>query len=291
MSKSFAVVGASCVDIFATSANPLILHDSNPGTVQIGFGGVGRNIAENLARLGQNVDLFAAFGSDVFSSEMLKHTTKSGVNTSECLIADAKTAPFYIAVNDNGGDMAVAVNDMDISTLLTPAYLQEKLGLLNSRDAVILDTNLSTQTIHFLVNHCTAPLYADGVSVSKVSKLAGILPRLAALNVNLLEAQALLNESFAAELPSLKRAGRLFHQQGVDTVLITLGAKGAFISTGSHQMLMNAFPTETRNFSGCGDAFSAAAFIGVANGYSHEDILANALACAALTAGSTQSVW
>ena len=290
MKNSFAVVGASCVDIFAASAKPLIEHDSNPGTVQIGFGGVGRNIAENLARLEQTVDLFAAFGSDVFSSQMREYTAASGVNTDGCLLSSEEKAPYYIAVNDSNGDMAVAVNDMSIADLMTPEYLTHKLDQINGHDAVIIDANLSKNTIEYLAANCTIPLFADAVSVSKAVKLLGALPRIFALNVNLNEAQSLLQQSMTADFHSLQHAANQFHELGVRYVLITLGARGAFISTARQQLMMNAFPTETKNANGCGDAFSAAAFLEIAFGNSLENILTNALAAASLTAQSGQSV-
>ena len=290
MKKSFAVVGASCVDIFAASAKPLIEHDSNPGTVQIGFGGVGRNIAENLARLEQTVDLFAAFGSDVFSSQMREHTAASGVNTDGCLLSSEGKAPYYIAVNDSNGDMAVAVNDMSIADLMTPEYLTHKLDQINGHDAVIIDANLSRNAIEYLTANCTIPLFADAVSVSKAVKLLGELPRIFALNLNLNEAQALLQQGITADFHSLQHAANQFHTLGVRYVLITLGARGAFLSTARQQLMMNAFPTETENANGCGDAFSAAAFLEIACGNSLENILTNALAAASLTAQSGQSV-
>lgn len=290
MKKLFAVVGAGCVDIFASSAKPVIARDSNPGTVRIGFGGVGRNIAENLARLGQKADLFAAFGSDVFSSQMLRHTAESGVGTGGCLITDQAGAPYYISVNDCSGDLYVAVNDMDVCQLLTPECLAGRLSAINAHDAVILDANLSVDSIEYLAKNCAPPLFADAVSISKVNKLSGALPRLFAIHVNLREAQALLNESVSPDMQSLQQAACRLHGMGVAHVLITLGAQGAFLSSGSRQLRMDAFPVQTVNANGCGDAFCAAAFMEIAGGSSHETILQNALAAAALTAQSTQSV-
>lgn len=290
MSKRFGVVGASCTDIFATSAQPMIAQDSNPGTVRFGYGGVGRNIAENLTRLTQNVQLFAAFGSDPFSVQMLEHTQNTGVDISACLLSSAGQAPYYIAVNDPTGEMTVAVNDMAICERITPEYLAGHLSSLNACEAVILDTNIPKASIDYLAKYCTAPLLADSVSVSKAYKLSGSLPRLFALNTNLREAQALLQAEVTTEFSSLKRAADRFHTLGIAYVLITLGSIGAFLSGGSRQFQLNAFPVETVNANGCGDAFSAAAFSGILSGRDPETVLQNALAAAAVTAQSPQSV-
>ncbi len=290
MNKRFGVVGASCIDIFATSAQPMITHDSNPGSVRFGYGGVGRNIAENLSRLDQIVLLIAAFGGDPFSHQMLEHTKHAGVDTRACLLSSAGQAPYYIAVNDAKGEMSVAVNDMAICERITPAYLSGHLSALNACDAVVLDTNIPKASIDFLAENCTAPLLADSVSVSKAAKLSNALPRLFALNTNLREAQALLQTDVTNNLISLQSAADQFHSLGIVNVLITLGAAGAFLSDGNRQLKMSAYPTETVNANGCGDAFSAAAFSGILSGYDPETVLKSALAAAAITARSAQSV-
>jgi len=289
VNKRFAVVGASCTDIFATSAKPMIAHDSNPGTVTFGYGGVGRNIAENLARLDQTVQLFAAFGSDPFSLAMLAYTKSVGVDTANCLLADGH-APYYIAVNDPSGEMSVAVNDMAICELITQEYLEGCLPALNACDAIVLDANIQKASIEFLAAKCSPPLLADTVSVSKALKLSGALPRLFAINTNLREAQALLEDTVKDDLSSLRCAAERFHGYGIAHVLITLGAKGAFLSNGEQQLITKAFPVATVNANGCGDAFSAAAFAGILAGLAPEMVLEHALAAAAITAQSAQSV-
>jgi pseudouridine kinase len=51
--KDILVIGGSNIDYLAKSSHPLIMEDSNIGSLKTAFGGVGRNIVENLARLGR----------------------------------------------------------------------------------------------------------------------------------------------------------------------------------------------------------------------------------------------
>lgn len=290
MSKRIAIVGGSCVDIFATSALPLVMHDSNPGNVNIGFGGVGRNIAENLARLGQDVMLIAGFGVDPFSAQMLRHTADTGVRTEHSILSAEMQTPYYISVNDSSGEMAVAVNDMEICGLITPDYLRGKLSVLNSCDAVVMDTNIPADSVRFLAMQCKVPLFADAVSTQKAMKLLPALPYVSALKANLQEASALLGVKVSASLSLLKDAARRFHSLGISSVFITLGKTGAFLSRNGTQQRMASYPVQTINANGCGDAFGAAAFFGVLNHDPPALILKRALAAAALTAQSHQSV-
>ena len=58
------VVGGANVDLKAQSSEKAIAATSNPGHASLSAGGVGRNIAENLARLGTPTHLVAAIGVD-----------------------------------------------------------------------------------------------------------------------------------------------------------------------------------------------------------------------------------
>ena len=290
MKKRIGIVGGSCVDIFATSALPLIAHDSNPGTVNIGFGGVGRNIAENLARLQQNAVLIAPFGQDPFSVHMKEYTQAAGVCTEHCLLAPEGKSPYYISVNDSGGDMAVAISDLNICDFITPEFLELKLNICNTCQAVIVDTNIPKESIDYLAAHCAVPLLAEAVSTRKAIKLRSALPRLNAVKANLLETAALLDIEVNNQPSSLQYAADCLHAIGIAHVFITMGKLGAFYSTDGVQIMMESYQTKTVNTNGCGDAFSAAAFLQVIRQKSPETVLQFALAAAAITAQSTQAV-
>jgi len=65
-----AVVGGVNMDIGGQSDGPLVPGDSNPGRVRISLGGVGRNIAHNMALLGLDVRFLTAFGDDLYAQRM-----------------------------------------------------------------------------------------------------------------------------------------------------------------------------------------------------------------------------
>ena len=284
MKKRIAIVGGSSVDIFATSAMPLIDHDSNPGHVKIGFGGVGRNIAENLAHLEQDVLLIAPFGQDPFSKHMLSDTEIAGVDVQHALIAPGEQAPYYISVNEPGGDMAVAIADLRICDSITPSFLSDKMAVINACDALILDTNIPEISIAYLVQHAQPPIFCDAVSTSKAMKLLPSLPNLFALKVNEKEAEALLGAHVAADSIAAANAAARFHAMGIPHVFITMGMQGAFYSANGKGMLHQAFQTSTVNANGCGDAFAAVGFLGVMQRQGPQEILRRALAAAAFTA-------
>ena len=108
------VIGAVNVDIIASSYVRLIHKDSNPGSVNISYGGVGRNIAENLCRLNQRVELITVLGDDVHADEISGQCSDLGISLEHSLKVKDEYSSMYICINDEKGEMQMAVSVMEI---------------------------------------------------------------------------------------------------------------------------------------------------------------------------------
>ncbi len=277
------VVGASNVDIIATSGAPLIESDSNPGRVRTGFGGVGRNIAENLARMDQQIRFITAYGDDPFTLSLQAQAGELGLDISQSLCAKDVSSSLYICVNQPDGEMAVAINDMEVCGLLTPAFIKDKLDALNAAEAVVLDANLPEETLAYLGNRCTAPLFVDTVSTKKAEKLRGMLGRLTGIKTNRYEAELLTRQEVRTP-EDAKLAARAFHRMGIKVVFITLGSLGAFVSLGQECASMPTLAKRLVSTTGCGDAFFAGALCALLDGGNSEAVLRQGLVAAAICA-------
>ena len=80
------VIGGINIDIKGHPLHKLIAGTSNPGQVYTSPGGVGRNIAHNLALLGVPVYLLGAVGADIFGARIIDKTRQAGVNVHVGLI-------------------------------------------------------------------------------------------------------------------------------------------------------------------------------------------------------------
>jgi len=126
--QKVVVMGGAVVDIIAQPAQdkPLLLHTSNPGHCIESEGGVGRNIAEVLGRLGTSPLFFTAIGNDARGKAMLSQLLEE-CNVNVCMgrstekeniltystIEGSNTAS-YLAVLDHEGDLHTAVADMEV---------------------------------------------------------------------------------------------------------------------------------------------------------------------------------
>ena len=250
--RRVTVVGGANTDICGRPAQALIRHDSAPGTVSVRHGGVGRNIACDLARLGLRTRFLTALGDDGFGASVREGCRSCGVDMSLTRIVPGARSPVYLYLSDEKGEMDAAVSDMEVMAALTPAYLRAHLSELDESDAVVLDGNLPEETIAFLCGKLRAPIVADPVSTAKATRFASVLGRLAAIKPNLLEARALTGKQNPEDC-----ADALL-RSGVGSVFLSLGAKGLLAASGEERVLLPCERTELVSATGAGDAATAA---------------------------------
>lgn len=257
-SGSYAVVaGGVNVDIGGRSYGPLVAADSNPGTVRISLGGVGRNIAHNLALLGTDVHLLTAYGDDFHGERVAASCSELGIDLSHALRVTGGATSTYLYLADDRGEMALAVSDMEICRRITPAYLASQLALLQNAQVVAVDANLSAEALEYLADNCSVPLFVDPVSTAKAQKLRPILGKIHTLKPNRLEAELLSGVRIQSE-EDLHRAADVLTEMGVHRMFISLGADGVFAAMGQERLLLPNLPGRMVNTTGCGDAFMAA---------------------------------
>ena len=251
------VVGGVNVDIGGRPEAALVARDSNPGAVHSSLGGVGRNIAHNMALLGLDVRLLTAFGDDLNAQKLAASCGELGIDISQSPVIPGGRTSTYLFINDERGDMALAVSDMEIYRHLTPQALAQRHKLLDASQVVVIDTNIPEESIAWLAENCAAPLFADPVSTAKAVKLKPVLGKLHTLKPNRLEAELLSGVPITGEA-SLNKAADALLETGLRRVFISLGAEGVFAADHSGRVQLPCLPAELVNATGCGDAFMAA---------------------------------
>ena len=257
-SGSYAVVGGGVnVDIGGRSFAPLVEADSNPGRVSVSLGGVGRNIAHNMSLLGLDVRLLTAYGDDFHGERVAASCSELGIDLSHALRVSGGTTSTYLYLTDPAGEMALAVSDMSICGKITPAYLAANLQILQNAQVVVADTNIPAESLRYLAENCTAPLFVDPVSTAKAEKLRPILNRIHTLKPNRLEAELLSGVKIMDREDVVKAADAL-SAMGVHRMFLSLGADGVYAAMGQQRLWLPTIPGNMVNTTGCGDAFMAA---------------------------------
>lgn len=278
------VIGAANMDIAGATPHRLATGDSSPGRIRHAPGGVARNVAENLARLGHPVRLLCAVGADLFGRSVLAQTRSAGVDVDACWVDEGEATSTYLSLHGPDGDMVVALNDMAILDRVTPQRLQPHADLVRRAGVLVLDGNLPEPALVWLFSlGGLPPVFADPVSAFKCRRFLPWLGRLHTLKANRLEAEALCGQPMDSDAAVVAVAHWL-HARGVQQVVLSLGERGAYWSTRDGlRGWQAAFPVVVANATGAGDALLA----GLVHGYLQGALLADAAgfaaACAALT--------
>lgn len=284
------VVGGMNMDIGGRPYKKLVAKDSNPGAVRMSPGGVGRNIAHNMSLLGLDVRLLTAFGDDVYAQKLAAVCGELGIDISQSPVIPGGHTSTYLFVNDESGDMQLAVSDMDIYDHLTPQVLQSRRQLLDGSQVVVLDTNLPAETVAWVAKNCRAPIFADPVSTAKAEKLRPVLGRLHTLKPNRIEAELLSGVAISDDA-SLRRAADALLETGLHRVFISLGADGVFAADRSGQVLHLPAPEgNIISTTGCGDSFMAALAWAYLQGSDLERSARAGLAASTITMASADTI-
>jgi len=269
------VVGGANVDVKARTTAPLVTGTSNPGTVVRTPGGVGRNVAENLARLGSRVALVSVVGSDPDGDWLLQETAVAGVDIS-AVLRGGRTGR-YVAVLDADGDLVAGIADMAATDDLGPEVLDH--ALIRSAALVVVDGNLPATTIDAVLA-LGARVVIDPVSVAKARRISPLLSRSRPV-------YALTpNQDELAALGSVEE----LHDRGVEVVWVRRGPAGSLLSTLGGEVELDAPAVVPVDVTGAGDAMLAAFCHHLLAGLSVEEAARAGHEAAALTVASPHTV-
>lgn len=256
--KPILVIGGINMDILGAPHSALILRDSAPGKVSLRPGGVGRNIAMQLARMGQPVELMAPFGDDLLADKLLESCEKDRIGTRYAPRLKGSSCT-YMAIHDLEGDMLAAINSMALMKALHAESIKQSLPQ-DGFSACVLDANLITEALIAAADHVKAPLIADPVSTMKADRLLPILPRLRAIKPNLIEAR------YLSGCDQPEDAAACLLAKGVREVYISLGPEGIYFASGADKGHIKPAELIHAPATGAGDAMVAGIAAAISQG-------------------------
>jgi pseudouridine kinase len=286
------VIGAAGIDSKGKAKSPLILGSSTPGFIRVSVGGVARNVAENLARLGTEVILLSAIGPGSNGQRILENAAQAGINTDYLIVSAEHHTSAYIALLDEKGNLVMSVDDMEIMACLTPQIINRRRNLIRNTAMVVFDANLSQATIDSLVktaNRYQVRLCADPTTTTLAGRLTSHLPNLFMVTPNLPEAEVLSGHSIKDENQAIT-AARALVNAGVKIAIITLAEEGVVYASARASGHIPAVATELVDSTGASDALTAAVVFGLLNNIPLDESLRLGASAAALTLACTDTV-
>jgi pseudouridine kinase len=258
------------------------LGTSNPAVVTTSPGGVARNVAEHLARLGDSVALWGAVGDDDAGRRLLANCAALGIDTSGVVASDRPTGS-YTAVIDPDGSLVIGIADTAATEAMRPAERAGFSESLRGASWLFVDANLTSDAIASVLDRAAGiaavRIAANAVSVPKAGRLVGSASRIDLLFCAHDEAEALAQHPLATPAGAAAALAEI----GVSSAVVTVGGDGAwwFDSSGSGHVAARA--AAMADATGAGDALMAATIHALAGGAPLADAVHSGVGLAAET--------
>lgn len=264
MTKRILGIGATLIDELYFCTTAVVPNSSNPAQKTTRIGGVIHNIIYHLALLGVRPALITALGNDAEAQTIKNHLAKNQIDSGAALIADESTGK-YVSVLDQSGALFVAVCEDNCGRHLTITYLESQSKYMKSYDVLIIDTNLETEVIQWLIHFAREQqklLIIEPVSVTKASKLSTLdLRGVYLITPNEEELLAINCNTTATQNEHIKT---LF-ERGVENLWIRQGAKGSTWLTAATSFSLEVPQIGIVDTTGAGDAALAGWLYGFVN--------------------------
>ncbi|WP_319371593.1 PfkB family carbohydrate kinase [uncultured Ilyobacter sp.] len=252
-----AVIGGANIDIEGVPLGVLKMKDSNPGVVNKTFGGVAKNIAENISKLGIDTKLITLVGGDSHGKDLIDYCRKKGIDTSYSTMLERESTSIYISILDEDRDMAVAISHMDIMTKMDIPFIKKRTSVIKGAVLCVVDTNIPLETLEYLLKHFKETKFiVDTVSLEKSKKLKNLLPYIDTLKPNKIEAEILSGIKISTR-EDTKNAAEIIIKKGVKNIFLSLGKEGVYYSNGTEMGFIETPEITVTTSTGAGDAFLA----------------------------------
>jgi pseudouridine kinase len=287
------VIGAAGLDTKGRANTLLRTGTSNPGLIRISVGGVARNVAENLARLGEHAILLSAIGTDRSGRRVRDQAAEAGVDVSYLLESSDHHTGAYLAVFDGTGNLSISIDDMAVLSAITPAFIYARRRLIRDAAMLVLDANLSPPAIDSLFRQAAkygVRVSADPTSVPLAERIRPHLSSLFMVTPDLPEAEVLCGFSLRNNRSQGIAAAKQLVGMGVQIAIVTLAELGVCYATPDVSGHIPAVKTGVVDRTGAGDALTAGVVFGLLNDLPIDEAVRLGATAAALTLQCYQSV-
>lgn len=251
------VIGGANIDICGMSEDRLRDFDSNIGSINLRFGGVGRNIAQAAALLGAKVSLVTCFSHDHYGEFLKRDCEEMGIDIRSSITSDKYPSSMYLALINDHGDMHIAMCDMRILEEMDFEMIDNMLLKISPNDILVMDTNIKEEYLEYILEKANCRIAVDPISVSKIHKLGNEFHRISIFKPNAFEAKALTGLDIVDD-SSAKDAINWFRSRGIEEIIITMADKGVLLGYEEKAYWLTHRAVELENTNGGGDTFLGA---------------------------------
>lgn len=288
---AMVVIGTVFVDVKGFPEDRYIPTGRNAGRVEIVHGGVGRNVAEDIANVELRPKFVSLVDDNAEGEAVLKKLRNHKVNT-DYVLSVPDGMGMWLAVFDNTGDLAGSISKRPDSSALI-ALLDEKGDeIFADADSIVVEIDMDKEIIKRVFKYAEKyhkKVYAVVANMSIASQRRDFLQFTDCFVCNVLEAGILFVTDFSRLSPEelCEELSRRVVSARIPAVVVTLGSKGSvYADMQGNKGVCPAETVQVRDTTGAGDAFCA----GVAVGLTYGKTMAEALEIGTRLAASVITV-
>lgn len=288
------IIGTASIDNY-TSVDEAQLYDPahtavlDNNELTVYYGGIAKNLSDNLCRIGHAVSCICAVGSDVQGRELLEECRQSGIDISDCLIVPGAKSSTYLEIQgkDNTHILLSSAN-MRLQERLSQEFLQGKSSKLRHARAIITEDSLTPSTLRY-ISATYSPLLVCS-KVTRISRYMGFMNQFRAVVASVDIAWLVLGEQGKAptdDTSVFEITARIANRVN-GQVLICYGHSDFAFSDGNRTILCTySSPLNKASvYAHYRDAVAAGFFHCILEGIEGEDLLRYVSACRDIVAAS-----
>lgn len=290
------VVGVVFLDI---KGFPFFKYDAvgtNLGNVLMTHGGVARNVAENMANLGAEVEFVTMLDDDSLGREARLRLRGAGVKLTHAVSTPDKGMGMWLAVFNEKGDLAGSVSHMPDASPIERLFDEKGEEIIRSCRGVALEIDLSekvSERVFELAERFDKPVYAVVANMSVILRRPDFMARTACVILNEIEAGRLFGREIRALSPEemLEAISEAASAMGIRSIVVTMGARGAVYLDAENGLrgVCPAVPCRVVDTTGAGDAFFSAVVESLARGMRLDDAVTCGARLASMTVSTSES--
>ena len=292
---AIVVIGTTFVDVKGFPSNVYIPAGRNAGNVEFVHGGVGRNVAEDIANIELKPVYVSMTDETAIGHEVLVRLEEHNVNT-DYIAVSPDGLGMWLAVFNEKGDVVASISKRPGMEPLTELIENKSDEIFEKCDSIVIELDLEgnlVDKVFAAAAKYNKNVYALVSNITIASERRDYISKTSCFICNAQEAEILFLSDFSGlgHEEMLEKLKLNMHNAGIKTMVVTLGGDGCiYAEEGGESGYLPARKVNVRDTTGAGDAFCAGVSAALTYGKRLSEAVETGTRLASATVSSRESV-